>query len=72
MISEASIYLFTSKNCKKGLLSKLLDVLKIAYMNIWSTQSGLQNTLNASLQRGKTRPLSILDMTLTNLMVRLQ
>ena len=38
-----------------------------------SSQMGLQNTLTASLQRGKTcPPISVLDMTLNNLMVRFQ
>ena len=38
----------------------------------WPSQLGLQNTLTASLQKSKTRPTSVLDMTLNNLMVRLQ
>ena len=33
---------------------------------------GLKNTPTASLQRGKTPPTSVLDMTLNNLMVRFQ
>ena len=33
---------------------------------------GLQNTLTASLQRGKHPLMSVLDMTLNNLMARLQ
>ena len=33
---------------------------------------GLYNTLTASLQRGKTPLISFLDITLNNLMVRLQ
>ena len=36
------------------------------------TWLGLQNTLTASLQRGKTPPMSVLDMTPNNLMVRLK
>ena len=32
----------------------------------------LKNTLTTSLQRGNTPPKSVLDMTLNNLMVRLQ
>ena len=31
-----------------------------------------QNTLTASLKRGKTFPTNVLDMTLNNLIVRLQ
>ena len=37
----------------------------------WPNQLGLQNTLTASQQRGKTFPTSDLDMTLNNLIVRL-
>ena len=37
-----------------------------------SFHMGLQNTPTQSLQRGKTPPTSVLDMTLNNLMVRLQ
>ena len=37
----------------------------------WSSQLGLMNTLTASLQRGKNPPMSVLDMTIKNLMVRL-
>ena len=33
---------------------------------------GLQNTLSASLQRGRTPPTCVLDMTLNNLIVGLQ
>ena len=32
----------------------------------------LQNTPTASLQRGKTPPISVLDKTLNNLIVKLQ
>ena len=42
------------------------------YNRNWPTWVGLQNTPTASLQRSKTPPMSILDMTLNNLMVRLQ
>ena len=39
----------------------------------WPSRLGLQNTLTASLQRGKTPlPTSVLYITLNNLMVRLQ
>ena len=38
----------------------------------WPSQLGLQNTLTASQQRGKTLPMSVLDMILNNLMLRLQ
>ena len=38
----------------------------------WPSRLGLQNTLTASLQRGKTPSTSVLDLTLNNLMVRLQ
>ena len=38
----------------------------------WTSRLELQNTLTASLQKGKTPPKSVLDMTLNNLMVRLQ
>ena len=38
----------------------------------WPSQLGLQNTLTASLQRGKTPPMSVQDMTLNNLMAWLQ
>ena len=37
----------------------------------WPSRLWLQNTLTASLQRGKTPPTSVLDITLSNLMVRL-
>ena len=36
------------------------------------SQMELQNILTASLQRGKTSPMSVLVMTLNNVMVRLQ
>ena len=39
---------------------------------IWPSQLGLQNTLTAVLQRGKTPPMSVLDMTLNNLIVMFQ
>ena len=39
---------------------------------VWSSQLGPQNTLPASLQRGKTPLTSVLDMTLYNLIVRHQ
>ena len=39
---------------------------------LWPRWLGLQNTLTASLQRGKTPSMSVLDMTLNNLIVRLQ
>ena len=38
----------------------------------WPSRLELQNTPTASLQRGKTPPMSVLDMILSNLMVRLQ
>ena len=38
----------------------------------WPSRLELQNTQTASLQRGKTPPINVLDMTLSNLMVRLQ
>ena len=38
----------------------------------WFSQLGLQTPLTASLQRGKTPTMSVLDMTQNNLMVRLQ
>ena len=38
---------------------------------MWHNQMGLQNTPTAFLRRGKTLPMSVLDMTLNNLMVRL-
>ena len=38
----------------------------------WPSQLGLQKTPTASLQRSKTPPMSVLDMTQNNLMVRLQ
>ena len=39
-------------------------------MYIWP-RMGQKNTLTAYLQRSKTAPTSVLDMTLNNLMVRL-
>ena len=38
---------------------------------VWPSQLRLQNTLTAYLQRGRTPPISVLDMTLNNLIVRL-
>ena len=38
----------------------------------WPSQLGLQNTPTASLQMGKIHPTCVQDMTLKNLMVRLQ
>ena len=38
----------------------------------WPSRLGLQNTPSASLKRSKTPPTSVLDMTLNNLIVRLQ
>ena len=40
--------------------------------NSLPSQLGLQNTLTAPLKRGKTPLMSVLDMTLNNLMVRIQ
>ena len=39
---------------------------------IWPSQLRLQNTPTASLQGGKTPPMSVMDIALNNLMVRLQ
>ena len=47
------------------------DCLDI-YIVFWPSWLGLQNTLTASLQRGKTPPTSVLDMILNSLMVRIQ
>ena len=38
----------------------------------WPSRLGLQNTLTASLRRRKTPQMSVLVMTLNNLMVRLE
>ena len=38
----------------------------------WLSRLGLQNTLTASLQRGKTLPMNVLNMTLNHLMVKFQ
>ena len=46
--------------------------VKGQYITLWTNWLGLRDTLTASLQRGKTPPVSVLDMTLNNLMVRLQ
>ena len=47
-------------------------LLNLHSQSQWPSQLGLQNTLTASLQRGKLPPTNVLDMTLNNLMVRLQ
>ena len=44
----------------------------LIYNTHWTSWLGLQNTMTASLQRGKTFPTSTLDMTRNNLMVRFQ
>ena len=41
-----------------------------SYIQCFPSRLGLQNTLTAPLQRGKTPPTSVLDMTLDNLLVR--
>ena len=43
-------------------------------MYVWDVDIQIKknNTLTASLQRGKAPPTSVLDMTLNNLMIRLQ
>ena len=54
---------------------KRLLVLSDSVEALWvclAQSAELQNTPTASLQRGKTPPMSVLDMTLNNQMVRLE
>ena len=44
----------------------------VPYPGDWPSRLRLQITQTASLQRGKTSPTSMPDMTLNNLIVRLQ
>ena len=48
------------------------STLRIMTETYWPSWLGLQNTLTASLQRGKTPQTSVLNMILNNLMERLQ
>ena len=62
-------------NASNSLTSRYLTLPINKYVfqrYLWPSWLGLQNTLTASLQRGKTPPTSHLDLTLNNLMVRLQ
>ena len=45
---------------------------KSVYKSYIAQSPELQDTSTASLQRGKTSPKSVLDITLNNLMMRLQ
>ncbi len=49
-----------------------MKVLTIPSIIRWPCQLGLRNTPTTFLQKDKTPPTSVLDMTLNNLMVRLQ
>ena len=52
--------------------TELQVVEQNSLFRFWPCRLGQQNTLIASLLRGKTPPMSVLDMTLNNLMARLQ
>ena len=70
-----SLYLF--QGCKFEDDSIILSMKLGHFMIFFSAQHlpsrlGMYNTPTASLQRGKTHTMSILDMTLNNLMVKFQ
>ena len=61
------------ENSKRYLPEKFTLATTNCYSNdATQLQQGLENTPTATLQRGKTLPMSILDMTLINLIVRFQ
>ena len=58
---------FTVNCLKKNCFDICVETKNCTYA--WLSRLGLQNTPTASLQRDKTSPMSVLDMTLNNLMV---
>ena len=52
--------------------SSLIDIVLLISKKMWPSFLGLQKIPTDSLQRGKIPATSVLDMTLNNLMVRLQ
>ena len=56
----------------KFILLTFISLYQFYYRASWPSQLGLQNTQTTSLLRSKTPPISVLLMTLNNMMVRLQ
>ena len=52
---------------QSGFSSKYMEI--VHHSPRWPSRLGLQNTPTSSLQKGKTTPTSVLDMTLNNLMI---
>ena len=72
MLLVTKIQTLGIKTLNDCIMCMFLELLYRNQYSKWPSQLEVQNISTALLQRGKTPPTSVLDMTLNNLMVRLQ